>query len=101
MKLAAALICATVLGLAAPAASADVHGSRGHGWHGHDGRHGQAHHSRKRHRHDQTFVQAEVAVDVVEYREPYLPRGVLYNAPPLPVAYGYWRERGDVISAKY
>ena len=40
-------------------------------------------------------------MDVVEYREPYLPRGVLYNAPPLPVAYGYWRERGDVISAKY
>ena len=55
------------------------------------------------HRHDHGHFVAEEAVTVVEYREPHLPRGVLYNAPPLPLAYSYGegtRYRG-VIRAKY
>ena len=32
------------------------------------------------------------------FREPYLPRGVLYNAPPLPVYSGYAEQ---VVRARY
>jgi hypothetical protein len=98
MRLTAALVAATILGFAAPASAADG-GGRNHGWRQHGGHYGHPHH--RQHRHSERRFYAEEAISVLEYREPYLPRGVLYNAPPLPVAYGYWRNRGDVISAKY
>ena len=97
MRLAAATIAATMLGFAVPAASADL--DRGAVWHHHHHRQhgGWRGHGQVRHVH-RTFDEA---VEVVEYREPYLPRGVLYNAPPLPLAYAYGGFRRNVISAKY
>lgn len=90
MKLTAALIAATLLSVVAPAYAGDVYGYDG-GWRPHGHRHGPRH------------VYAAEAVELVDYREPYLPRGVLYNAPPLPLAYGYASRARyrDVISARY
>ena len=97
MRLTATLGAATILGFAAPASGAD-YGSRDGGWRHHHHGHARFRH----HRHHGQFY-ADEAVAVVEYREPYLPRGVLYNAPPLPVAdqYAYRRGHGEVISARY
>ncbi len=98
MRLTAVLVAATILGFAAPASAVD-HAGRNDGWRQHHGHHGHPQH--RQHRHPEGRFYAEEAISVVEYREPYLPRGVLYNAPPLPVAYGYWRESRGVISARY
>jgi hypothetical protein len=88
MKVRAALLGASMLGLAAPAVAADFNDG---GWRHH-------HH----HGHHQRQFYAEEAPTIVEYREPYLPRGVLYNAPPLPTVYADREARyGDVISARY
>jgi hypothetical protein len=101
MRLTAAFVAATILGFAAPASGAD-YANREHGWRHHHRHHAHAHHGHRRY-HQGRFY-AEEAVSVVEYREPYLPRGVLYNAPPLPLADAYTSHRGyggDVISARY
>ena len=92
MKLKAAILAATTLALAGPALAADMPGWRQH--HGHHTRH---------HGYHAGPVYAEHVVEIVEYREPYLPRGVLYNAPPLPVSYSYGHgsRYREVISAKY
>ena len=100
MRLTAALVAATILGFAAPASAAD-YGRGSHGWRHHHGHHGPAYGGRHRHHHGRFY--AEEAVQVVEYREPHLPRGVLYNAPPLPLAdaYAHRGGYGDVIRARY
>ena len=94
MRLTAAMLAATMLSLALPASAADLRG--GPGW-----RHHGAHHGHHHGRHHRYRAVTEEVIDVVEYREPYLPRGVLYNAPPLPLAHAYHRGHGAVISAGY
>lgn len=87
-----AALCALSLLLAAGPAAAGGMGypDEESGWRGR--RHGG--HGRHERFHEET-------VTVVTYREPYLPRGVLYNAPPLPLGYGRGHRGHDVISAKY
>jgi hypothetical protein len=89
MKLSAMIVAAATLAIAGPACAGD----------GYD-RHGIAHYRD----HHWWGPFAEPPTDgqppLAEFYAHYIPRGVLYNAPPPPVARTAYRYR-DVIRAKY
>jgi hypothetical protein len=119
----AALLLLTCL--VGPAAAADMAdhgwGARHHHGYGREDRPDRRYRGQRRLTHAQAepifaeaadpalFVGADLAapafgpIAVVEYRAPYIPRGVIYNVPPQPVfahGHGYGHRRA-VIRAKY